>query len=305
MNQNIKTVFLLPLDAFSDLLSDKGFVIFSGHSAGTVLGAYRLDLLGLRERADSGGREQRKSEFFLLDLSTFLTGWLTNVVICGNGSHSGGYSRICSTAFFCKQSAVGGESRIIFKSIKRCKSAEICQFNQFFLSKCQVFQVFSTKSGFMFNSIRNMQKRAGGGNYSVDPLCCKFLQNFQSSGVVVSPDILTVNQTGKQDLILRETVFFNQAQGLSSFDKIKTDTGKRKFNQFRIDITHVTEIGLQEDLCILCSTEQSSVDLTEQGNLICAEILYQRRFIELQCFNTAGTGFFNQFTVGSNKFVNE
>ena len=62
---------------------------------------------------------------------------------------------------------------------------------------------------------------------------------------MVLPDIFTVDESGEQQLILWKTIFLNQSKGLFAFHEIETDSYKRHFYQFRVNVPHIPEIRLQ------------------------------------------------------------
>ena len=72
-----------------------------------------------------------------------------------------------------------------------------------------------------------MKKRAGcRDNYILCTGSLKLSDHIKGSFIVISPYVLTVKNSGKENLILRKAILLNQFKSLPSLYKVESDTVK-------------------------------------------------------------------------------
>ena len=241
MYQHVKSNFFLPFDPFVDGFSKEGIVFFLRQFTLTEGQTFSTNFLGLREWTDSCCWKSWKFKGFFLDSFTFSKGWQTSVVCVCQSSYTRTKFRICSDTFCCKEFFVSCKSLF---TLTVADSIQVTEFFQFFNCKSKMiqdswFKVFvGSRKWYMKQRARSCQDNIFSWN---------LFQNFQACFVVITPDVLTIDNTCIKSLISWETTF-HKFKSFLPFNKVKTDSIYWQVHKVSVDVTHVTKVSLDQDL---------------------------------------------------------
>ena len=98
---------------------------------------------------------------------------------------------------------------------------------------------------------------------------------------MISPDVFSVDQSGKQYFVLREPVSIDEAGGLPSLHKIQSDTVKVQAGQCLIDVAHIAEISLEKDFDASFLREDPLIKALDEIPVVPVQIPDKCRLVKL------------------------
>ena len=98
---------------------------------------------------------------------------------------------------------------------------------------------------------------------------------------MISPDIFSVHKPRKQQLVLWKTIFFNQFDRLPALYEIKPYSVERHSGQVRVNIPHISEIGLEQYPAAVFARQHRIVYSAKQLDILIIHILHKRRLVKL------------------------
>ena len=128
-----------------------------------------------------------------------------------------------------------------------------------------------------------MQEGARAGQHKL--FSRNLLQNSQALFIIIAPDILTVDNPGIEGLVGREAGL-DQLQGFLAFDEVQTDSVYRQFDQIRVDIPNIAEVGLNQDFQSLLVSQEFPVEIKEEDPLFGGQVLDQAWLIQLDALSS-------------------
>ena len=190
---------------------------------------------------------------------------------------------ICKSLIFvytlcCKQLFVFGKGFYITGS-------EFFKLSKLFFCKGKMCKNVGRKLFFTFCRIWYMKQRTAGvqNNFCAFSGFFNLVYECRSFFVVVTPDIFSVYNTGKQFFVFGESILFQQIKAFFSFNKIKSDSVKTEFNDFRVKIADITKVCLQKNFCLF-SCKNLFVKSFEQFFVVIGQIKNKIRFFNLNPF---------------------
>ena len=107
---------------------------------------------------------------------------------------------------------------------------------------------------------------------------------MQRVGIVIFPDVFSVDHTGEEHFLLWKTVFLDECETFLALCKVQTDSIEIQCTSFRVAVTDISKIGLQQHLDILLFREDLLIKLNEESLILCRHIHDQARLIDLHPF---------------------
>ena len=259
MYQDVQPDLFLQGNAFRDLFAVEcvilGFIDLSLFKSAAVCFHVRR----LREGSDRRCRQKGKVEALFLDRFTHGKGGGAGVIFRFDRRNFCLYVGVFPAALFGEKGGVGLKRRIGGRVLRRTDLFELAQFVQLFFGKGKALFAFLGQLCFVAQRVRDMQQRAGGGEHDLCPPFLQSLYGAERGGIMVFPNIFTVDKPGKERFFGGESVFLNKRKAFTPFDKVEPDPVKGERAQFLIAIADIAEVGLYENVCPVFMRQDAGV----------------------------------------------
>ena len=127
-----------------------------------------------------------------------------------------------------------------------------------------------------------MKKGAGAGEHGLNPPLPKAEEQREALLILISPDILPIDETGKKKSVPRESMLENERLRPLPLYKVKPDPIKGELRQSLIDIPQIPEIGLKQNPKTSLFGEELLIDREKESDILLCEIPHEAGLIKLK-----------------------
>lgn len=309
VDEDVEVKLFLDLDNLGNLLLDELLVLLSGDLTLGELVTLNTDLLGLRERTDGGGGEERKVDRLALLGKTDGEGRLAVVHLLGDSSLAlldlgvvGASGRGTSL------NGLGVGLELVTDSSRALGDGLGDHNNLVSLlnSEAEPIPDLGIEVLLALKGVGNVEERAGGGDN--DSVLAKLLDSvldlLDGSLEVGLPDVATINDTSREDLLGAKSAN-NGINLLGVADKVHMDTIKVVKSRENINVVdNVAEVGGKDNAgSLVTESTKLLIDRLEGSLGLDREIENENRLVNLNVLDTGSLQLGKEVNVEGNQVV--
>ena len=230
VDENVQTDGFLPGDDVVDLAPDEIVIRRLIYLSLAQSCTFRADLSRLREGPDGRRRQKRQSQLLALKPLPFASVREPDQIVVGQIGEAAGHRGI-------RRDAASVEQRLVVMKNRRSATrviggideiGDLTQLDELLLGEREMAEHILPQGVLALRRVGDVQQGACGGHRDVIGHRAQRVDQAQTVGVVVSPDVAAIDHSGDDGGGLRDAVTLDRGEGpLPSFDEVKAQIMQR------------------------------------------------------------------------------